>query len=293
MNAPAKPAIVLRGLAAAAALAVGLAGQVALASEGGGSEGGGSQGGAGEADGEETRDSGPYFLGREADRAPPGFTNLVRATAAFQGYSLFLSPEEGTARFLFDLTYGPLIELVTALSFQQQFGPPRESQAAPRQSDKTASKPSGFVQLGEGLSMIERIQISEKLAGILGRKDALYAEEDGGLPYWIFKEDSGTNSNGASEPAPPRIIWEVEAAAGDAAKGAGKAKLSDGMDSAAKSKAKAGRDFDRKALDYLDENYLWLQERFGSKDPEIRARKAKMAEEKIEELKKKRQNRGR
>ncbi len=265
MSSLAKLGIALRSLAPAAALAVGLAGQVAMATEGGG-----SQGGAGEADGEETRDSGPYFLGREADRAPPGFTNLVRATAAFQGYSLFLSPEEGTARFLFDLTYGPLIELVTALSFQQQFGPPRESQAAPRQSDKTASKPSGFVQLGEGLSMIERIQISEKLAGILGRKDALYTEEEGGLPYWIFKEDGGTKAKGGGEAVP-----------------------SDGMGPAAKSKEEAGRDFDRKALDYLDGNYLWLQERFGSKDPEVRARKAKMAEEKIEELKKKRQNRGR
>lgn len=297
MKSLAKLGAGLRGLAVLTALVLGLSGQVATATEsggGGGNEGGNEGGNGGSNDGEETRDPGGYYESGEADRPPPGFVVLTRAISAFHNNSLFLSPEEATARFLWDLTYGPLIELLTALSFQQQFGPPREAQAAPQEAKKAASKPSGFVQLGEGLSVMERIQISEKLAGVLGRKDALYTEEDGGLPYWVFEEDCGENSGtaGAGEPAPPRIIWEVEAAAGDASKGVGEAKPSGGKDPAGECKEKSIRDMERRALDFFDEEYLWLQIEFGAKDKESVDRKVKMVEEKIEEIKKKRQKKG-
>ncbi len=299
MKSPAKLKIGLRSLAILAALVVGLAGQVAMATEGGSDgssgSGGGSEGGSGDTNSDETRDFGPYYESGERDRPPPGFTNLVRAMTAFQDYSLFLSPEEATARFLLDLTYGPLFELLTALSFQQQFGAPREAQAAPQQDDKAASRPSGFVQFGAGLSVMERIQISEKLAGILGRKDALYTEEEGGLPYWIFEEDSGKNSGdaGASEPAPPRIIWEVEAAAGDAAKGVGRAKPSGGEDSADKSKEKSIRDMERRAQDFLNKEYFRLQKQFGPKDKKSLRRKAGVVVDKMYDELKKERRRGR
>lgn len=292
MKSLAKLGAGLRGLAVLTALVLCLSGQVATATESGG---GGNEGGnGGSNDGEETRDPGGYYESGEADRPPPGFVTLTRAISAFHNNSLFLSPEEATARFLWDLTYGPLIELLTALSFQQQFGAPRAAQAVPQETKTVTSKPSGFVQLGEGLSVMERIQISEKLSGVLGRKDALFTKEDGGLPYWVLEEDCGENSGtaGASEPAPPRIIWEVEAAAGDAAKGAGEAKPSVGKDPAGECKEKSIQGMERRLVDFLDGEYLWLHDKFGAKDKESVDRKVKVVKEKIEEIKKKRQKKG-
>lgn len=280
----------LRCAAALAVLILGLGGQVASATEGG-NGGNGSSGQEGGKSGQ-TRDQGTYYESGEADRPPAGFANLARALSAFQGYSLFLSPEEATARFLMDLTYGPLIELFTALSFQQHFDPPQEAPstglAASQETETPASGTSGFVQVGKGLSIVERIQISEKLAGVLGRKDALITEEEGGLPYWIFEEDCGGRAQAAdaSEPEPPRIIWESETPAADSDQDAAQ-DAAKGETAADDCEDQSVRDMERRALDFLDDNYFWLQEKFGAKDRKSRERKAKVVQDKLfDELKK-------
>ncbi len=274
-----------RGLGALAALVVGLGGPAAMATQGG-------NGGGGDKDGKggQTREQGIYYESGEADSLPAGFTALNRALSAFQNYSLYVSPDEATARFLFDLTYGPLIELFTALSFQQQFGaPPREAQSAPPEPKAAANGTTGFLQLGKGLSVLERVHISEKLSGVLGRKDALITEQEGGLSYWIFEEDCGEGANGAgaSEPAPPRIIWESGTSSNDAAKDASKAKPAAGKPAAEDCKEESIRAMERRALDFFDGEYLWLQQRFGAKDKKALERKVGVIKDKLfDELKK-------
>ena len=252
-------------LAALVFFVAGLYGQPAEASEGGGGDGGESQ----------DVQSAPAQRA-DPNSPPPGFIALTRAFSAFQRNSLFMSPEEATARFLLDLTYGPLIEMLVGLSFQQQFGQTQEPPKAPIESKETPPKAPNFFSLGQGLSVLERIQLNSRLSGILGRKDALLTEKEGGLPFWIYEESCEGNKNGTTSatPAPPSITWESDEAPEDS--GGKKKTPAAGKAAAGECKDDEIKEAERRAVDFLGQEYFELQKKFGTEAGRSKERQKKL-----------------